>query len=56
MEFWFSEFHTPDVKHSIRDLVRVREYFNLDSIAGMLQAIPIPGIHPPVKLRISKRR
>ena len=25
-------------------------------IAGMLQAIPIPGIHPPVKLRISKRR
>ena len=33
MEFWFSEFHTPDVKHSIREMC-IRDRYKVNPICN----------------------
>ncbi len=43
MEFWFSEFHTPDVKHSIRVN---RQLYSKQSDYQRIDIFETPGVRP----------
>ena len=48
MEFWFSEFHTPDVKHSIRVNKQLYSKQSVPNITCAVSTVPTgkPGLPP----------